>query len=468
MEKKKAIIKEKIRDMRKKIEEKIRQFHMLEPGNRVLIGLSGGADSICLAELLWLWKEKYQLTLGAVYCHHGIRGAEADEDGAFVRTFCEERGISFYEVREKVEERAKRRKISVEEAGREFRYETFGHIMKEEGYSVLALAHHANDRAETMLFHLARGTNLSGLCAMEPVRQGKTGEKIIRPLLWTEREEIEAWLLNRQISWRTDSTNLSDLYTRNRLRHYGIPVLREVNEKAVSHMGETADAVYEALDFIRGQQRELEKRCVTLDAEKKRAVIVISLLKEAHRYMQKAVLYQVMAELLGEKKDISKVHVEQLLGLMENQSGKEISLGRGLFGRREYENLLLFFREENGQDKKELLEGIQIKMECCPYTGQEISKNEYTKYFDCDKIKDNLVLRHWQEGDYLYLREDGGKKKLNRYFIDEKIPAEKRKEIPLLADGSHVVWLIGHRISSYYKVTEKTKNLLIIHVQNKG
>lgn len=454
-------------NMIEKVEEKIRQFHMLGEGDRVLIGLSGGADSICLAEMLYMLRDNYQLDLGAVHCHHGIRGKEADEDGSFVREFCQKRGISFYEVKEKVENRAKKQKISVEEAGREFRYETFGTIMKEEGYSVLALAHHANDRAETMLFHLARGTNLSGLCSIEPVRMGKNGEKIIRPLLWTEREKIESWLLERQMSWRTDSTNLSDLYTRNRIRHQGIPLLREVNEKAISHMGKTADAVSEALDFLKEQQREVEESCVLWEEEKSRAVISIPRLKIAHIYMQKAVLYQVIAALLGEKKDISRVHVEQLRSLMEGQSGKEVSLGRGLLGRREYEKLILQ-KEEKKENKKDFLADITLEMERCPYIGQEISKNEYTKYFDCDKIKHNLVLRHWQEGDYLYLREDGGKKKLNRYFIDEKIPVEKRKELPLLADGSHILWIVGHRISSYYKVTEKTKNLLIIHIQNKG
>lgn len=453
--------------MMEKVEEKIKQFHMLDRGDRVLIGLSGGADSVCLAEMLCLLREKYKLQLGAVYCHHGIRGLEADEDGNFVREFCKQRDIFFYEAKEMVEERAKRQKISVEEAGRAFRYETFEEIMKKEDYSVLALAHHANDRAETMLFHLARGTNLSGLCSIEPMRMGQNGEKIIRPLLWTERKEIEKWLLKRQVSWRTDSTNLSDLYTRNRIRHHAIPLLREVNEKAVTHMGETADAVYEALDFLKEQQSQIERSCVCWEEVEQKAVISIPVLKEAHVYIQKAVLYQVIATLLGEKKDISRVHVEQLRALMEGQSGKGVSLGRGIYGRREYEKLILEKGKE--QDKKnDFLADITLEMERCPYTGQEISKNEYTKYFDCDKIKHNLVLRHWQEGDYLYLREDGGKKKLSRYFIDEKIPAERRKEIPLLAEGSHVLWIIGHRISSYYKVTEKTKNLLIIHVQNKG
>lgn len=459
--------------MRKKIELRIRQFHMLEPGDRVLIGLSGGADSLCLAEILCQLREELKLRLGAVYCHHGIRGQEADEDGAFVKQYCDERNISYYSVYEKVEERAKSKKISVEEAGREFRYENFGKIMEEGDYHVLALAHHANDRAETMLFHLARGTNLSGLCTMEPIRNWGNGKKIIRPLLWTERKEIESWLSNQHLSWRTDSTNQSNIYTRNRIRHQILPELQEVNRQAVSHMGEAADAIGEAVDYLQIEQKKLMDSCVEWASSGKSARIHLSELKEAHIYMKKGILYQVLAQIAGTKKDISKLHVKSLLDLMEGQSGREINLGKNVYGRKEYDDLILSMkdfgeRKREEEEKSLFLSNIEMIMEIHPYTGQEISKNKYTKYFDCDKIKDNLVLRYWQEGDYLYLREDGGKKKLNRYFIDEKIPLEERKQIPLLAEGSHILWVVGYRISAYYKVTEQTKHIAIIHLENKG
>lgn len=440
---------------------------MIQPGDRILIGLSGGADSICLAELLWHLKEEFNMELGALYCHHGIRGGEADEDGFFVKRFCEAREIAYFEARENVEERAKKKKMSVEEAGREFRYETFEQIMVRENFGKLAVAHNANDRAETMLFHLARGTNLSGLCTMEPMREFGRGKVLIRPLLWTTREEIEKWLVIQELTWRTDSTNLSDLYTRNQIRHQVLPKLQKINAQAVQHMGEASDSIREAVEFLGEEEEKIIKSCVKV--EKERAVICISMLQQCHIYMKKAVLYRVLCQVLGSRKDIGSIHIKMLLDLLDGESGKQVSLGHGLYGRKEYDKLVISDQSRHNLSFDEgKLSNIDLQMEVVPYTGQEILKNKYTKYLDCDKIKDNLVLRHWQEGDYIFLREDGGKKKLGRYFIDEKIPPEERRRIPLLADGNHIVWVVGYRISAYYKVTDKTKNILVVNINNKG
>lgn len=457
--------------MEKEIREQIEQFHMLDKGDRVLIGLSGGADSICLASILYELSEEYELTLAAVYCHHGLRGEEADKDVRFVEDFCREHGITFYKKYDRVEVRASEKGLTLEEAGREFRYETFRNIMKEDGYNKLAVAHNADDRAETMLFHLTRGTGLAGLCTMEPMRIFFEDRQLIRPLLWTTKKRIEAWLIGQGICWRTDETNLEDIYTRNRIRHHVLPILTQINERAVEHMGETAIRLGEINSYL----KEEEEKCYDQAVSKKdnRINISVPVLKEKHSYMKKSVLYRCLTELAGGKKDITSEHVEILRNLLEGDTGKEAHFIKGIRARREYNYLILSndlktIDENKEKKKEEILDRIEISMEKIPYTGQEISKNEYTKHFDCAKILNELCLRFWQQGDYLYLKEDGGKKKLNRYFIDEKIPLEKRGQIPLLADGNHILWIVGHRISAYYKVTKQTKEILSVTIKNKG
>jgi len=197
------------------------------------------------------------------------------------------------------------------------------------------------------------------------------------------------------------------------------------------------------------------------------------LLKEQHSYMKKAILYRCLYEMAEGRKDISLAHVRILLDLLEGETGREAHFIKGIRARKEYDKLILFrglkkTERKAETEKEEPLGQMELWMKKYPYTGQEISKNEYTKQFDCDKILNELCLRTWQEGDFLYLKEDGGKKKLGRYFIDQKIPVEKRGQIPLLADGNHILWIVGHRISAYYKVTEKTKDVLEVTIKNKG
>lgn len=453
-----------INEIRKRME----QFHMLRQGDRVLIGLSGGADSICLAQILSELAVEYELSLGAVYCHHGIRGEEADEDVVFVRDFCAKRRITFFSVEEKVEDRARERHQSVEEAGREFRYETFRIIMEEQGYETLAIAHNGDDRAETMLFHLARGTGIAGLCTMEPVREFSEGTRLIRPLLWTKKSRIENWLRERNISWRTDLTNLSDDYTRNQIRHHILPAMEAVNDRAVEHMGETAAHLSDIHSYLKEEEQKIYDGTVSHREEK--LVVHIPSLEKEHLYMRKAVLYRCLTQMAEGRKDVTSTHVSMLLDMLEGESGREACFLKGIRARKEYDNLVLFVekRDEELLQENIFIENADYTMRKIPYTGQEISKNEYTKQFDCAKILNELCFRFWQQGDYLYLREDGGRKKLSRYFIDAKIPPEQRSKIPLLADGSHILWIVGHRISAYYKVTENTETILEVTIKNKG
>ena len=193
------------------------EHHMLTPGDRVVAGVSGGADSVCLLFVLLKIREEIPFSLHGVHVNHGIR-KEAGEDAAYVEQLCSQFGLPFILVKENVRERAAAEKRSEEEMGRLVRYQAFESVMKSVGANKIAVAHNSNDQAETMLFHLFRGSGLSGLCGIRPVR-----DHIIRPILCLERKEIEQYLEERKIAYCKDATNEEDDYTRNRIRHHILP-----------------------------------------------------------------------------------------------------------------------------------------------------------------------------------------------------------------------------------------------------
>ena len=237
-----------------KVKTYVEKFHMIEPGDTIVLGISGGADSVCLLKILSKWKESWGISLKAVHVHHQLRGKEADDDEAFVRRLCEGEGIVCQVFHEDVQGIANREKKGLEEAGRLARYRCFTKVCEEVGGGKIALAHHQDDLAETMLHHLVRGTGIAGLCSLKPVSGNR-----IRPLLCLGKEEILAYLEEAGQSWRTDSSNLEDDYTRNRIRHHVLEELKtEVNPQAVRHMAQLSEELEEARSACPGG-REREK-----------------------------------------------------------------------------------------------------------------------------------------------------------------------------------------------------------------
>lgn len=233
--------------MLKKIKEYADKWNMLEAGDKVVAGVSGGADSICLLFVLMELQKEIPFELTAVHVNHGLRAEAADRDEAYVRELCETYRIPCVSYRENVELIAKNRKQSLEEAGREVRREAFRRTMESWGGTKIALAHHKNDNAETFLMNLARGSGLKGLGGMLPVNG-----TIIRPLLAAERQEIEQYLKENGIAYCTDETNKSDDYTRNRIRNHMIPLLEDgVNKRAVAHISDTMERLREVQEFLR-------------------------------------------------------------------------------------------------------------------------------------------------------------------------------------------------------------------------
>ena len=457
--------------MLKKVRDYMREHEMTAPGDAVIVALSGGADSVCL---LTVFKQLAtpEFLLRAVHVHHGIRGAEADRDEAFAQKLCESLSVPLCVAYCHVPAYAAEHGLSEEEAGRILRYQV---LEKEAGKweqelpagsrVKIALAHHRDDNAETILHHLLRGSGLTGLAGIRPV-QGRR----IRPLLCVGREEIRAYLEAGHISWCEDSTNQSPDYTRNRIRSQVLPLLKTaVNEQAEEHILQAGQIIGQADAYLRQQAEEIWQEAVC-GREEDLAAIPLTAFARQPEILKTYLIRHMLDQLHPGWKDIGSRHFTAIAELAGKPVGSRLDLPGGLMARTGYETLEIVrkaerevsVKTESGADGE--IHGRQTVPELhmtvfSRQKDQEIPKNQYTKWFDYDKIKGTLSVRTRRTGDYLIL-PSGGSKTIARYMIDEKIPKEKREQILLLAEGSHVLWVVGFRISEYYKIEEHTENIL--------
>ncbi|MGN0335265.1 MAG: tRNA lysidine(34) synthetase TilS [Lachnospiraceae bacterium] len=429
---------------------------------RIVIGLSGGMDSVCLFHLL----HTLGYPLEAVHVHHGIRGEEADRDAAFVRRLCEQYSVRLHEFFYDVPDIAGKKHLSVEEAGRLVRRESFSRVLQDMDSSYIALAHHAADRAETLLFHLSRGTGLKGLVAM------KAADGLyIRPLLWASREEIAHYVKEQGLSFVEDSTNAQDCYARNRIRHQVLPQLAQINSKAAEHIAGTARKLEALADYVDREAEKYFQNCTVL--RENELLLLTEAFSGCDEVLRIPVLQKCTEYLSDSGKDFTEKHFLMLQKLMNQQTGKEISLPYGLTAVKVYDGIRLFYKAEtkktdpveiSGEGRFEFSgETFEIFVENWE-RGKIFPTNNYTKCFDYDKIKSKILLRGREKGDYLTINRDGGRKSLQDYLVNEKVPKDQRDEIILLADGNHVMWVVGKRISEHYKVTEDTAKVLKVHL----
>ncbi len=459
---------------------KVRSFaakhNMLTEGDRIVVGVSGGADSICLFHMLLELSIEYKLALFVVHVNHGIR-EEATYDEEYVEELCKNHNVSFTLVKKDVPALAKEKGIGEEEAGRNIRYEAFYKCYKENNARKIAVAHNKNDNAETFLFNLFRGSGITGLTGIPPTR-----DAIIRPLLCLEREEIEEYLEQDQISYLIDYTNLTDDYSRNKIRNNILTYAKsEINTKVIEHITSSVNMLREIDDFIKKSANITYDELVKEDIENKEICIGIEDFNKLDIVIKKELIRKIIKNLSMSLKDIDSSHIQGAINLTKRQVSKEIHLPYDIIVIKGYNDLI--FRkitEVNNEYGNKLLKPIKLSIPCniyIPEIGKSIDikiiKNEkdknfptniYTKWFDYDKISNTLILRPRQEGDFIQINNKGGTKKIKDLFIDEKIPKENRNKIPLIADGSHVVWVIGGRISEAYKINEKTKTIIEINI----
>ena len=485
------------------------RHQMVRAGDLVAVGVSGGADSVCLLHILWRLSRQIPYRLLVVHIDHGVR-AESPQDAAYVQRLCETMGLPFYLHKADMNGYAAAHGISAEEAGRQIRYRAFEEVLAGQRRGsercLTAVAHNANDRAETMLFHLFRGSGIKGLSSIQPVR-----DSVIRPLLCLERAQIEQYLATQGLDYCRDSTNEEDAYTRNKIRHHILSYAeREVCSGAVAHMGDLADIMSETERYLAKQTEkfyriyveEIMPPCPEPDgsrtADAKQAVVPEELVVRGRELltedpvMYKRVLLACMERLTLYRKDITGQHIADLVRLIGRDGSRQLSLPYGIRARKEYDRLFLYrdpgegtvqaaTGEDRGAEPKEYV--IEPPMDIfVPEEGtytfklldgdavfckkqQNIPENRYTKWFDYDKITTSVLLRTRRQGDYLTIDTALHKKSVKEYMINEKIPKSRRDSMYILAEGAHVMWVPGYRISQSYKVDESTKRILQVQLR---
>lgn len=480
--------------MDQKIRKFIREKNLINDGDKLVIGVSGGADSMALLHVLMDMQNEYHLNLVVVHVNHGIR-REAPQDACYVEQFCNSHQIPFYLYSENIPLLAKQSGKTEEEMGRIYRYQCFRKVVKKECADKIVVAHHENDQAETVLFHMIRGTDLKGLTGMAAAFTGEEGIPIIRPLLCVNRREIEAYLRECGINWREDITNQDNVYARNALRNIVLPAMEQINSRTISHISRLAAQITEYEAYFENQIKEYIEKNVEHTEQHQLKINRKKLLENPPVFVRR-VLYHLLSDIGEAKKDLSNEHVEALYCLLSNQSGKTLDLPYGVTATLMYENLILgqslekegnAYRRNDGviyldsivwEQNREYNVHIpgfgMFQFQCVCYDDLQAEdkyflpgktgnvKNNYTKYFDCDKIIATLCLRTREQDDYLCINTMGNRKTISRYFKDAKIPVDIRNRIPLLASGHEILYVAGYRRCESYQVTKATKKVLVV------
>lgn len=442
------------------IQSYIRQNELLSPGEHVLVGVSGGADSLCLLLLLLRLKKDMQLTVTAAHVNHGIRAEAADADEEFVRTWCESHGIPLHCRLADVPAYAKKHGISTEEAGRDIRYQYFDELADDLGADKIAVAHHLDDNAETILWNLFRGSGLTGASGIAPQRG-----RIIRPLLETSRAAIEEWLSRNQQTWCMDATNAELDYTRNRIRNAVMPYVTEhINKQAPKHLAQTGMLLGEIDIYM----KEEAAHWISQHARIEPGMAELSLvpLKETAMAHRRYIIRQSLKRCMGGLRDVGLIHVKGILELIDGQAGRQINLPGGIVAVKTSERIKIGKDSVWGDADGPLHYKITV---LARKKGQKIPDSPCVKWFDYDTIKGMVCCRNRRTGDRISVlamnaEKSYGSKKLKDYMIDAKIPRKEREFVRVFADGQEIMWVVGHRMSEAYKVTADTRNILQIEM----
>ncbi len=416
--------------MLEKLLNAIDRFSLINKGDTVTVALSGGADSVALLHALWSLKDKLSMTVKAAHLNHGIRGAEADRDEAFVKWLCLKFDIPIVCEKVDIPTLAKERGQSLELCAREVRYD----FLSRNADGLIATAHTASDNTETLLFNLTRGSGTKGLCGIPPQR-----DNFIRPLIFCSRYDIEKYCIDNSLSYVTDSTNLEDDYTRNKIRHKVVTALKEINPSL-------EDAVVRATDILREDNDALE--FFTNEAMFK-ALNDDGLLCESIISMPTAVAKRVIvkyAEMCGLQLDY--LHLNALYEICK--IGGKISLPLNLYG--VVKNGVLVISSENEDEKAEFYAEL-VKVE-------KINNLLSINLIDCDKIIGSPIIRTRQEGDSIRLKNRGCTKTLNKLFTETKVDPAIRDSIPVIADDKGVIWVYGMGVSQRCAPNNKSENIL--------
>ena len=415
---------------------------------RLLLAVSGGVDSMVLVYLC----HQLQLSFAVAHCNFQLRGDESDEDEQFVKVICEELRIPVFTQKFVTGAFAEAHKLSIQVVARKLRYEWFDSLLLNHDYDYVLTAHQLDDSLETFIINLTRGTGLNGLTGIP-----EQNDKVIRPLLVFSRQEIEAFAVENKILWREDSSNASDKYLRNKLRHHVLPVLKELNPNLLSAFEQTVAHLKEAQSMVDDASQIVYRKVVEdIDGQMK---INLSILMELPNY--RAYLFQWL-------QPFGFTDWKSIYDLVEAQSGKQVFSATHIV-LKDREQLIVYPIQEAHKEVYYVEEGqtdvkIPLKLRFCK-TDDISNHTTNTIFVDEDQLSYPLTIRKWEAGDVFYPMGMTGKKKVSKFFKDEKYTLPDKSNTWILCSDNQIVWIIGKRADERFKITKQTNNILQIQLQ---
>ena len=411
-------------------------------GKRLFLAVSGGVDSMVLLDLF----HQLPYDIAVLHCNFSLRNEESDGDEAFVKRYCEAKSIPLYIQKFDTSKFAEENKLSIQVAARKLRYDWFYNQLDEKNFDYILTAHHLDDNLETFLINLTRGTGLDGLTGI-PAQN----DKIIRPLLPFSRVEIELYCSDTNLQWREDSSNASDKYFRNKIRHSVVPVLKELNSNLLSSFQNTIESLNQSQSLVEDAANLVYEKVVQ-ETDNQLKIDIKELLNYSN---YKAFLYQWL-------KEYGFADWDAIYDLVTAQSGKQV-FSESYFLLKDREVLILAPREDKDLEQYEIGDALETPINFSFCIVSDISNpNSNCIFVDQDALQFPLTIRKWQEGDYFFPIGMQGKKKLSKYYKDEKYSLIDKLNQWVLCSNNQIVWVVGKRQDDRFKITENTINKLQI------
>ena len=457
----------------------IQEHHLVSGGEKLLVAVSGGPDSVCLLHILDKLQKELTIRLYVAHLNHQLRGAESEADAGYVSDLAHQLGIPAIIDRRDVKGHQAQQRLSLEEAAREVRYSFLAQVARSIGADRVAVGHTMDDHIETILMHLIRGTGTRGLRGLQPITVWQSGSNsltIVRPLLAVSHQETEDYCHHHQLMPRLDVSNLSLSPLRNRIRHQLLPLLESYNPRVAEALLRTGRITSDDIDFL---DKEIVRLWDEIAQEQERAIFL-----DKERFdqlpsaLQRYLLRASAEKLLGSAKDIETRHIEAMMSALNKPAGKKLNLPGGIIFSIEYNKYLIsrdpaalspfpILRDEF-QLKipgETLLPGWRIEATIVSKEQMSEEDKDFIAYFDLDKTGDKLLVRSRQPGDRFQPLGMSQPKKVNEFMIDAKIPNAWRQQTPIVCSPQQILWVVGWRIDDRAKITDNTNQILCLKFQ---
>jgi tRNA(Ile)-lysidine synthase len=455
----------------KKVLSAILGYRMINRGDSIIVAVSGGADSVCLLKILYALKKYLNIRLTVAHFNHGLRPKEDEKETEFVAKLAKRLNLAL--ICDTSNNITKVPGSSIEEKAREMRYQFFQKAINENHAQKLALGHTMNDQAETVLMHFLRGTGLTGLSGIPPIRQNC----FIRPLIDITRDEIHTYLKQHDESFIIDSSNLETRYLRNKIRLELLPVLLDYQPKLVEHLGELAFLCRQETQFIDEEATKLLDM-ITFDSSKHSLDLLLTTFNILSCSLQYRIIRQAIKKIKGNLRKIDRGHIRSIIDCANKDKPQiKVNLPENIIVKKIYNRLRFslgdMIETRNFSYSINNMGRFQIQEINKTISFTEISKNDFMlsahspeeAFLDFDKLKWPLRARNFRTGDKFIPLGVNGFKKVKDIFIDNKIPSEERKKIPILVSRDDIVWVYGIRIDDRYKIKQETKRILRCKVE---